>query len=71
MRSANDKVQRERSLYRQPNLICLIQLVSARHDHQKIDIAVGMRLAVGVRAEQDDLVGLEPLGYFAREAADN
>jgi hypothetical protein len=32
------------------------------HDDEEIDIAVAMRRAVGERAEQDDLVGMELLG---------
>jgi hypothetical protein len=33
-----------------------------RHDDEEIDVAVGVRGAVGERAEQDDLVGMELLG---------
>jgi hypothetical protein len=37
-------------------------LVGSRHDDEKIDVAVGVRSAVGERTEQDDLVGMELLG---------
>ena len=36
-----------------------------------IHVAVGVRPAVGVRAEEDDLLRLEPLGHFAGKAADD
>lgn len=71
MRSANLDVQWERSLDRQSDIVRLIELVATRHDHEDIDLAVGVRFAVGVRAEEDDLVRIEPLGDFAGKTADD
>ena len=48
----------------------LIKLVTRRHDDEDIDVAVLVRGAVGVRAEQDDLLRIEALGHLARELAD-
>jgi len=48
-----------------------IQLVPRLHYHQDVHIAVFVRRAVGMRAEQDDLLGLKSLGNLARETADH
>ena len=47
----------------------LIVLIPARHHDEDIDIAVGVRRAVGVGAEQNDFVRLVSLGDFAGELA--
>src|SRR5262249_17991075 len=49
----------------------LIKLVAGGHDHEDIHVAVGVRPAVGLRAEEDDLVGPELLGHLTGEAADD
>jgi hypothetical protein len=63
-------VQRKWSLDGQTDFICLIELIATSHHDEDIDIAIGVRLAVGVRAEEDDLFGVEKLGDFACEAMD-
>ena len=45
-------------------------LVSSRHDHQNVDIAVLVRRAIGMGTEQDDLVRAKLLGNLAREGTD-
>ncbi len=50
---------------------CLIQLVLCRHNHKNIDVAVGVRPSIGVRAKQNDLVRLELLGDITRKLADD
>ena len=67
LRSADDQVHRERSRHLPANLHGLVVLVPSRHDDEDVHVAVGVRCAVGVGAEQDDLVGLESLGNLARE----
>ena len=47
----------------------LIVLIPAWHHDEDIDIAVGVRRAVGVGAEQNDFVRLVSLGDFAGELA--
>jgi len=53
------------------NLERLVELVAGRHDDEDVHVAVFMRRAVSIGAEQDDLVGPEALGHLAREAADH
>lgn len=44
-------------------------LIGRLHDDEKIDVAVFVGRAVGVRAEQNDLVGFELFGYGSGVAA--
>ena len=67
---ADDKVHREPRGNRAAYFEGLIDLVPCRHDDQDVYVAAGMRRAVSVGAEQDDLVGVETLRHLAREAAD-
>ena len=71
MRFVNDEVQWKPAMDCQPNLHRLIQFIAAGHDNEDIDIAIGVRFAVGVRAEEDDFLGLEFFRRFARETADD
>lgn len=71
MRRTNNDVQREWHRDRHSDFERLIQLIAGRHDHQDIDVAVGVRRAVGMRAEEDDLLRMEPLGDLAGEASDD
>ena len=57
-------------LGREPDPYRLVDHISGGHDHQEVDVAVRVGRAVGVRAEEDDLLRLEPLGDLARELAD-
>jgi hypothetical protein len=68
-RAANQEVHRKRHLNFPPNLRRLVMLIPRRHDHQDIHIAVGVRCAVCMRAEQDDHFRLEPLGDLASKPA--
>jgi hypothetical protein len=65
------QIQRELRRHLAPNLKRLIEFVPARHDDQDIHIAIGVRRAVGVGAEQDDLVRLKALRHLAGEAANH
>ena len=69
-RCADKQIQRKRrrDLPAYPHGLAV--LVPRRHDDQDVHIAVGVRRAVGVGAEQNDLVGVEALDDLAREAAD-
>src|SRR5262245_55656246 len=62
---ANQEIHREGRLDRQANPYSLVDLIPRRHHYEDIDVAVGVRLAVGVGAEEDDLLGAESLGYVA------
>jgi hypothetical protein len=48
----------------------LLNLIARRHDHQQINVAIGRRIAVGVRAEKDDFVRMELPGDLPREPTD-
>ena len=48
----------------------LIDHIVGRHDDEQIDIALVVRRAVGIGAEEDDLLRMEALGDLAREAPD-
>jgi hypothetical protein len=56
------KVERERPLEREVNPDSLIDRISRRHDDQQIDVALLVRRAVSVGAEQDDLLRMEAFG---------
>ncbi len=49
----------------------LVMLVPGRHDDKQVHVAVLMRRAVGVGAEQDDLIGMKLLGDGPGIAADH
>jgi hypothetical protein len=51
-----DQVQRKGELNRPVNLEGLIALVTGRQDDQDIHVAIGVRLVIPVRAEQDDVL---------------
>lgn len=67
---SHDQVERKTSIHRQTDLHCLINFIAAWHDHQEVDVAVRVWPTVCMRAEQDDLLRLKPLGYFVGKAAD-
>jgi uncharacterized protein (DUF433 family) len=54
-----------------PNLDRLIVLIASRHDHQDVNVAVGVRRAVRMRSEQNDLVGMEFLRDLTSESPDD
>lgn len=41
-----------------------------RHHDQQVNIRIGVGLAIGIRPEQNDPFGTEPLGYLADEGDD-
>ncbi len=43
------------------NLECLVKLVARRHNDEDVYIAIRVWCPIGVRAEEDDLVGMELL----------
>jgi hypothetical protein len=56
-------------VHRQANPHSLVDLIGGRHDDQQVHIAFGIRLAIGIGAEEDDLVRLKPFGDLASQAA--
>ena len=68
---SHDEIHREGRRYRHPDLECLVVLVPARHDDQDVHVAVGVRHAIGMGAEQDDLVRPNALGDLPSESADH
>lgn len=71
LRRADEEVHREGSGKFPADLHGLIVLISRRHDDEQIHVAVLVRLAVGVRAEQDDLVRMEAFRDLTRVATDD
>lgn len=71
LRSSYDQVHRKGSFNSHANLKRLIRRIPTRHDHQNVHIAIGVRLAIGVGAEQDDLFGSEPLGHLVGKLPDD
>ena len=71
VRRADDKIKRERRIEGVVDAARLIDLVAGRHDDEDVHVAVGVRRAISIGAEEDDLVGLESLGDLAGEAADD
>ncbi len=61
---------RKQPLERSADTDGLSDHVVGRHDDQQIDIAFVVRPAVGIGAEQDDLVRMKPLGNLPGKAAD-
>ena len=49
------------------NLERLIQLIPRRHDDQDVHVAVGVRLPVGMGAEQDDFMRMKSFGDLMRK----
>ena len=70
LRRANNDGVRKQPFERSGDSDSLINHVVGRHDHQQVDVAFGVRLAVGVGAEEDDLFRMETFGNLSREAAD-
>jgi len=55
-------------LARQSDLERLVERAPfARHDEEQVHVGIGGGLAVGVGAEEDDLLGLEPPGNLVAE----
>jgi hypothetical protein len=61
---------REQTLESRADPDRLIDHIVRRHDDQQIDVALRVRLAVGIGAEQDDLVRVEPFGNLPGKAPD-
>ncbi len=53
-----------------PNTNRLGVPITSRHHHEQVHVAIFARCAIGVRAEQDDLVGPKFLGNRARVTPD-
>src|SRR5579884_368749 len=66
----DNQVEGERPLEGQIDPHRLADLVPGRHDDEQVHVALGVGRAVGVGAEQDDLVRAEALGDLPREAPD-
>jgi hypothetical protein len=54
VRRADNDVQREWRIDGEAYFYCLVQLIVGGHDDQDIDVAVGMRRAIGMRAEKKE-----------------
>src|SRR5260370_397076 len=61
LRSANDQVQGKGTISLFQNPHSLVDLISCRHHHKDVHVAVLVRLAIGVGAKQDDLFGMKLL----------
>jgi hypothetical protein len=59
LRRADEQVHRKGRGNRPADLNRLIDLVTGRHDDQKVHVAAGKRNPMGVPAEQDDLLRLK------------
>jgi len=60
---ANQQVHRRHQTQSPSDGHCLQKIASfIRHNHQQIEIGFRRRLAIGVRAEEDDLLRFEFLG---------
>jgi len=68
---ADEQVHGKRSRNCAANLTCLTMLVPGPNDNQNVHVAIGLGGPIGVRAEKDDLFGLEALRNLAREATDD
>jgi hypothetical protein len=49
----------------------LVDLVTGRHDDENIHIAIGVRDAIGMGAEQDDLVGMKLFRHLPGKTAND
>jgi hypothetical protein len=67
----DEEIHRELSGYQASNLHRLIQLIPRRHNDQDVDVAVRVGRAISVRAKQDDLLRLKPLGNLASKTTDH
>jgi hypothetical protein len=63
-------VERERTLERQIDADGLIDGIPRGHDNQQIDVALRVRLAIGVGAKQKDSVGMKTFGNLTHQAPD-
>jgi hypothetical protein len=70
VRSSHMDIDRERTLKRQVDAYGLINGIARRHDNEEIHVTLRVRLAVGIRTEEDDLIGMETLTDPAGEATD-
>jgi hypothetical protein len=70
VRGADVDIERERTFESQFDADGLVNGIPRRHDDQQIDVALLVRLAVGVRAEEDDLDRVKPFGNLTSETAD-
>ena len=71
MRRADEQMHREGGQQCEVNLRRLIQLVPRWHHHENVHIAIGVRLAIGVRAKQNDLVRLKLFSHLPRKSLDD
>jgi hypothetical protein len=69
--SAYDQVEWKGWGASQSNLHRLVDLISRWHDNQQIDVAIGMGRAASIRAEKNDPLRTELLGYCSRKLADH
>jgi hypothetical protein len=68
---ANKKVKRGGRIQTIQYLDCLARVPAPkRHYHKQVNIRIPLRLAVGVRAKQDDLLGVKLKRYLLAEVLD-
>src|ERR1043165_4746390 len=65
--SADHNLRRKWRLKRGINAVSPVERITSWHDNEDVHIAPLMRPAIGVRAEEDDLVGMEALNDLADE----
>jgi hypothetical protein len=66
---ANNQIERERRVKGLVDATGLIDLIPRWHDDKDVYVTVGVWRPVGIRAEENDLLGLKALGYLAGKAA--
>jgi hypothetical protein len=68
LRRLHDQIERERARTLSPDPNGLGNFIVCRHDHQQVDVAFLVRLAVRIGTKEDDLLGMEPFGNLAGKA---
>lgn len=69
-RCAHDQIHRKRHRDGEANFDSLVNGIAGRHDYEHVDVAIGVRRTIGVRAKKYNLVRVESFGNLPREAAD-
>jgi hypothetical protein len=68
---AHDEIEWKRRLASELNLDCLVELIAGTHDDKNVDVAIGVRCAIGMGSEQDDLVGMKAFDNTSREGTND
>jgi hypothetical protein len=68
---SHNQVEGENGIECQGHACRLVKFIPGLHHDQEVHIAVRVRCAMGVRAEQNDLIWVVALDYLPREAANS